>query len=312
MQATQSIFLVRPANFVYNKETALSNTFQNALTEELSIIQEKVNSEFNGFVQTLQASDVLVLVFEDTAHPVKPDAVFPNNWVSLHENGKVVLYPMCAKNRRTERRNEILEAIGEKFCISEVIDLSGYEKEGCFLEGTGSIVFDHQNKTAYACLSPRTDKELFLHVCLLLQYHPIYFYALDPEGKEIYHTNVMMCVADRFCVICLESITNDVERTMVIDSLTNSGHEIVDISYEQMKNFAGNMLELRTSHDKNVLAMSANAYNSLYAAQKDRLEKYVKLLPLQVQTIETIGGGSVRCMIAEIFLPDKNRKIINQ
>lgn len=302
MQTTNHIFLVKPAHFAYNEETALSNSFQNVLTDDQQNIQQKVDKEFDSLVQTLKASGVSVLVFDDTAQPVKPDAIFPNNWISLHRDGKAILYPMCAPNRRAERRQELLDALQENFYVSEVIDFSRYENEGRYLEGTGSIVFDHQNKTAYACLSPRTDKELLLQVCQLLQYQPVYFYAYDAAGKEIYHTNVMMCVGEDFAIVCLDSITAEAERKRVVEALGSSGHEIIDITYAQMNQFAGNMLQLQTTGNKNVLALSASAYNSLDAAQKKNIEKYVTLLPMAIPTIETIGGGSVRCMIAEIFL----------
>jgi len=310
MQTTQNIFLVRPANFVYNIETAISNSFQNILNHDEQTLKYKVNEEFDLFVQTLESNGISVLVFDDTEQPVKPDAVFPNNWISLHPDGRVILYPMCAANRRSERRQEILEGLQQMFNIREIVDLSFYEKESRFLEGTGSIVFDHQNKIGYACLSPRTDKELFLQVCELLQYKPIYFFAFDKYGKEIYHTNVMMCIAEKFCVICLESITDETERKKVIESLTASGHQLIEISYSQMKNFAGNMLQLKTRNGKNVLALSASAYKVLDAAQKSVLEKYVSLMPLSVQTIEAVGGGSVRCMIAENFLPEKEKNMV--
>lgn len=303
MQTTNHIFLVKPLHFAYNVETALSNSFQNVLSGDQQSIQHKVDKEFDNLVQTLKASGVSVLVFDDTAQPVKPDAVFPNNWISLHRDGKAILYPMCAPNRRAERRQELLDALQEKFYVSEVIDFSHYENEGRYLEGTGSIVFDHQHKTAYACLSPRTDKELLLQVCQLLQYKPVYFYAYNAAGKEIYHTNVMMCVGEGFAIVCLESITAEAEREKIVNELTGSGRQIIDITYAQMNQFAGNMLQLQTTGKKDVLALSASAYNSLDAAQKKNIEKYVTLLPMVIPTIETIGGGSVRCMIAEIFLP---------
>lgn len=305
MQTTNNVFLVRPANFAFNKETFQSNAFQNEGLDDKVPVQELVAEEFNCFVKTLRASGVSVYVFDDTEEPVKPDAIFPNNWISLHPDGRVILYPMCASNRREERRLEIVEALQQHFSVTEIVDLSGYEEKDRFLEGTGSIVFDHYHKVAYACLSPRTDPGLFLEVCELLQYKPVYFFAHDPQGRKIYHTNVMMCVGQQYCIICLESITNDVERKMVVDSLAGSGHEIIEISFEQMKNFAGNMLQLDGGESKGILVLSATAFDSLDAEQRSSLERYVSLLPLSVKTIESIGGGSARCMIAEIFLPLK-------
>ena len=224
MQTTKNIFLVRPASFYFNNETAGSNAFQNKTIENESRIKQKAFSEFDRFANTLKSKGVNVIIFEDTENPKKPDAVFPNNWVSLHADGTMVLYPMCAPNRRLERRQDIIDSLKKKFKINKTIDLSVYEKENKFLEGTGSIVFDHNNKIAYACLSIRTNKELFINLCNNLQYKPIYFFAYDQNNNEIYHTNVMMCVAEKFAVVCLSSITEIQERKEVIDSLALTGH----------------------------------------------------------------------------------------
>lgn len=302
MQATNNILLIRPASFTFNKETAANNAFQIEINETEEAIKQKKLEEFEGFVTTLKSKGVNVFVFDDSEEPAKPDAIFPNNWISFHPDGTVILYPMFAGNRRLERRPEIIDFLKKHFHISKFHDLSKYEKENRFLEGTGSIIFDHINKIAYACLAPRTDKELFIEVCHYLNYLPIYFYAHDKNGQEIYHTNVMMCIAEKFAVICLESITNPDEKELVINSLTKTGHEIIDISFKQMKNFAGNMLELKTDANKSILALSQSAFDSLTAAQKNEIEKYSELVPLSIKTIETIGGGSARCMIAEIFL----------
>lgn len=309
MQSTNSVFLVRPLNFGYNPETAPSNSFQNKFDDDGSKIDKPAMEEFDGLANILASNGVNVTVFNDTQLPVKPDAVFPNNWITLHADGRVIIYPMCAANRRTERQNNIVETLKKGFIIKEVIDLTGNENNNRFLEGTGSMVFDHLHKIAYACLSPRTDKDLFIHVCGLLKYQPVFFYSHDELGNEIYHTNVMMCVAEKFSVICLDAITDANERKLVTDSFNKTGHEIIDISFGQMKNFAGNMLELRTNENKTILALSESAYSSLLVTQKTAIEKYCTLVPIPIKSIETAGGGSVRCMIAEIFL---ERKVVEE
>lgn len=296
-QSAKNILLIRPANFGFNPETTGSNAFQH----ETDFEEQKILSEFDDAAEKLKKAGVNVFVFDDTPEPLKPDAVFPNNWISFHADGKIVLYPMLAASRRAERRNDIVERLKERFKISGVLDLSRHEADGKFLEGTGSIVFDHENRRAYACLSPRTDKKLFVEVCEYLGSKPIYFRAVDENGKEIYHTNVMMCIGEKFAVICLESITDQSERELVTSSLTETGHQIIDISFEQMNKFAGNMLALQ-ANDKNIVALSKSAFESLNATQKSELEKYCEPLPLSIETIETVGGGSARCMIAEIFL----------
>ena len=303
MQVTSNILLIKPANFNFNTQTESSNVFQNNVNEEQELLEEKVLAEFNQFAESLIKNGVNVFVFNDTLFPIKPDAIFPNNWVTFHADGRVVLYPMFAPNRQLERRMDILEELNRNFLISEIIDLSGNENRNKFLEGTGSIVFDHLNRKAYACISPRTDIDLFEELCTKLNYEPISFYSFDENGKEIYHTNVILCIGEKFAVICLESITSFEERKYVENSLIHSGHQIIDINYNQMKLFAGNMLELKSNHNKNILALSQTAFDSLNYFQQNELSKYCELLPLNIKTIETIGGGSARCMIAEIFLP---------
>lgn len=300
MHCTSDILLVSPTDFGFNAETAVTNTFQNETKIEQEILREKVLGEFSAFAEELQSNGIRVNVIKDTPTPVKPDAVFPNNWVSLHADGTVIIYPMCTPNRRLEKRQEILEELKSKYRFERMIDLSHYEEDEKFLEGTGSMVFDHTNRTAYACLSPRTDKDIFIEVCKIIGYRPVYFYAYA-DGAEIYHTNVMMNVGSGFAVICLDSITDQTERSSVLAALQEGGNEVVDITIDQMKNFAGNMLCLRSVQGTNLLALSQSAYDTLTADQKKVLEKYVVLLPLNVHTIETVGGGSVRCMIAEIF-----------
>ena len=302
MQSARNILLIKPSNFFFNPETAPSNAFQVTLDESAEAINEKAQKEFDEFARTLKAKGVNVFVFEDTPLPAKPDAIFPNNWVSFHADGTIILYPMQAPNRRHERRNDIIDSLKESFEIKYILDLSGYETQNRFLEGTGSIVFDHDNYIAYACLSSRTDKEIFTKVCDYLQYEAICFRSHDQNGKEIYHTNVMMCIGKNFSVICLDSITDEKEKELVIQRLTDTGHKIIDISFEQMNNFAGNMLTLRTCDDKTILALSQSSFDILTDQQKNQIGKYCEPVPLPIKTIETIGGGSARCMIAEIFL----------
>ncbi|MFN0139843.1 MAG: citrulline utilization hydrolase CtlX [Pyrinomonadaceae bacterium] len=299
MQTTNNILLIRPANFGFNNETRASNVFQKELSEDAETIRQKASHEFEAFAAKLKSHGVNVRVFDDTPSPAKTDAVFPNNWISFHADGTVILYPMLSSNRRLEKRAEIIEALRNEFEITKIIDLSAYEDEDRFLEGTGSVVFDHEHKIAYAAVSPRTDKELFVSLCEKLDYEPVTFTARDRAGVEIYHTNVLMCVGERFAVVCLESITDEHERADVADRLTATSHEIVDITFEQMNSFAGNMLAVAD----NLLVMSQSAYDSLSGAQIHTLEKYCEPLPLAIPTIETVGGGSARCMIAEIFLP---------
>lgn len=301
-QSTNKILLVKPAHFAYNEQTASSNAFQNAEMVDTDSVQEKALLEFEGLASTLRSIGVEVIEIEDSEFPVTPDAVFPNNWLSLHEDGTIVLYPMCAPNRRLERRKDILDRLGDKYSIKEVIDLSHSEEQGQFLEGTGSIVFDHLSKVAYACISQRTDRSLFENLCKRLNYRPICFIAVDSTGKAIYHTNVMMCIGTGFAVICAESIPSQEQRKRVQHELVNSGREIVEISLAQMARFAGNMLEMETGKGERALVLSKTAFDSLSARQKAVLAQYCELLPIGIPTIEQAGGGSVRCMMAEVFL----------
>jgi hypothetical protein len=305
MNSSNNIFLVRPANFGFNLDTASSNAFQNKPTTEAAFLKANAIKEFDEFAKTLTKNGINVTVFNDSLSPIKPDAIFPNNWISLYEDGKVIIYPMFAPNRRTEVNETFIKQLSTEFEVKEIVDLRHYEKQNKFLEGTGSIIFDHVNKVAYACLSERTNKELFEEVCELLNYKPISFTAIDNNGKPIYHTNVMMCVGSNFATICLESIKDSVEKEKVISSLKKSGLAIVDISYHQLQNFAGNMLELTNNDNNKIVVLSQSAFNSLTTTQKQVIENNAKLLPLKIPTIETIGGGSARCMIAEIFLKRK-------
>lgn len=302
--------MVRPARFAFNAETAASNHFQRALSGlSAAEIQQQASAEFDSVVRRLRAHQIQVLVIDDTPAPPKPDAVFPNNWLSTHPDGRVLLYPLHAPNRRSERRPDILEMLAQQFELREIIDFSAHETANHFLEGTGSIVFDHQHCLAYACLSPRTDAGLFGEVAGQLGYQPLVFHAHDAPGQAIYHTNVMMCIGAAFAVLCLESIRDEAERQSIVDSLQTTGHEIIPIGLAQVARFAGNMLTLQPTAGRELLAMSQSAFEALTAEQHTALSRYCELLPLPIPTIETIGGGSVRCMLAEVFLPPKQRAL---
>lgn len=305
-QCASHLMMVRPASFQFNSETAVSNTFQKK-PEVLSPAQinRKALEEFDNYVARLRANQIKVLVIEDTPAPPKPDAIFPNNWISMHRSGLICLYPMCTPNRRREIRKNILKTLKQYFIVKDIKDISGYSKDNLFLEGTGSIIFDKINKVAYACLSPRTDADLFNVHCHTLGYEPVSFSSYDRNGTLVYHTNVMLTIGDGFAVICLKSIKNLSERKFVKEKLKNTGHEVIDISFEQMNAFAGNMLQVENTAGKPFLVLSETAFNSLTHQQISKIEKYTSLLPVAIPTIETIGGGSARCMIAEIFLNEK-------
>jgi hypothetical protein len=303
MQTTDQLLMIRPVNFSFNVETAVNNAFQVSGNEENA--QQKAATEFDGFVQVLRQNGVTVTVIEDTPAPYTPDSIFPNNWVSFHNNGSVVLYPMYAVNRRLERKPQVLATIGRTFAIKETIDLSHFEQTGQFLEGTGSMVLDRDNKIAYACLSPRTDEKVLTDFCRRMGYTPVVFNSLDEKDQAIYHTNVMMCVADSYVVICLESIKDIRERSRVEKAIRESGKTIIPISLYQMNHFAGNMLQVENKEGNKLLVMSSQAYQSLSQQQIDQLSFYNKIIHAPLTTIETNGGGSARCMMAEIHLPVK-------
>ncbi len=303
MQTTNHILMIRPVDFKFNEQTAGNNKFQVASTE--IDVQTEALKEFDGFVDLLRKNDVDVTVVDDTLQPETPDSIFPNNWVSFHEDGSVYLYPMFSENRRLERRKEILESLKTRFELNHVNDLSFYEMQYAFLEGTGSMVLDRTNKIAYACLSVRTDEEVLKNFCMLTGYEPVVFQAVDGDNFPIYHTNVMMCIGNRFAVICLDSIRNAEERMQVSISLKGSGKEIIEISLEQMNKFAGNMLQVSNAAGESLLVMSEQAYLSLNAEQVKALEQYSRIIYAPLYTIEKNGGGSARCMLAEIHLPVK-------
>jgi hypothetical protein len=300
MQTTSKILMIRPLHFVYNAETAVNNSFQ--IKGDQENLTEKAVNEFDVFVSVLQKQGVDVTVVEDSPAPHTPDAIFPNNWISFHESGIYCLYPMFAPNRRKERKSEVLDIIQKKFNYHQLFDFTSYESENLFLEGTGSMVLDRDNRLAYACLSPRTNLSVLEDFCRKLNYRPIVFHSTDESSKPIYHTNVMMCVADRYVVICLDSIQDTGEKKYVSETILSAGKEIIPISYDQMNQFAGNMLQLENEMKEKILVMSSAAWSSLLPDQKEKLTSYNRILHTSLQNIESNGGGSARCMIAEIHL----------
>ena len=306
-QITNTILMIRPVGFRMNEQTAVNNYFQEDLDLKNSEINLKAQKEFDEFVDKLRGIDVNVIVEDDIKTSDTPDSIFPNNWVSFHEDGDVGLYPMFAENRRKERREDILDRLEEEgFLIKNIMDYSSAEQDDIFLEGTGSILLDRVNKKAYCALSARADEELFIEFCEDFEYTPIVFTAYQTvEGKRlpIYHTNVMMCLGEKFSVICLDSIDDKKERKNVIHHLKEDGKEIIEISEAQMHQFAGNMLQVIGQNEKRYLIMSKAAHDSLTASQISRLEKHGEILSSDITTIETCGGGSARCMMAEVFLP---------
>jgi hypothetical protein len=302
MQTTQHLLMIRPVRFGYNAQTAVNNAFQVATADQLQV-QQLAILEFDAFVEKLRAAGIDVTVVQDTPEPHTPDSLFPNNWISFHTDGTIVLYPMFAENRRLERKQTVLESVYKKFQVKRTIDLSNYEATGVFLEGTGSMVLDRDQHISYACLSPRTDRGVLQDFCQQLNYEPVAFTSVDEKSQPIYHTNVMMCVADRYVVICLESICNEHEREMVIKRISESGKAILPISLAQMNHFAGNMLQVHSGKGEKLLVMSTQAYESLTPAQINELNRYNPILHASLKTIETNGGGSARCMLAEVHLP---------
>ncbi|MEP6675152.1 MAG: arginine deiminase-related protein [Ferruginibacter sp.] len=304
-QAANTVMMIRPVDFSFNSQTAASNAFQNADHGlEDDIIKKNAEKEFDNFVQLLKANGIEVIIFNDTAEPSTPDSIFPNNWISLDQQGRLAIFPMQAINRRLERRKDIIDFFKTNYRINKTEDLTGFETEEKYLEGTGSMVIDYVNDIMYACLSPRTNKTVVDEFCKAMNYKACTFTAVDQSGKEIYHTNVMMCIAEKLVMICLESISNENEKIKLIDSFRSTGHEIINISFEQMNHFAGNMLEVCNQEGKHFLVMSAQAFSSLDKEQIAVIEKFDIILAPAINTIETIGGGGVRCMMAEVF-PEK-------
>ena len=306
-QTTNTILMIRPINFRMNEQTSVNNYYQEELDLKNAEINRKAQQEFDAYVAKLQQFGIQVIVVLDTDEFDTPDSLFPNNWISFHEDGTVTLYPMFAKNRRLERREDILEILEENgFLIENVVDYSSAEKEEIFLEGTGSLLLDRVNRKAYCALSPRADEDLFIEFCEDFEYTPILFNAnqtVDKKRKAIYHTNVMMCLAETFAVICLSSIDDKQERKNVLRHLKEDKKQIIEITEEQVNHFAGNMLQVKGANDKRFLVMSQSAFDCLTQTQIQQITKHCKIISSSLETIETCGGGSARCMMAEIFLP---------
>ena len=307
-QTTNTILMIRPVAFRMNEQTAVNNYYQKVIDGLLpATVNAKAQAEFDAYVAKLKSVGINVIVIDDTVQPDTPDSIFPNNWVSFHENGDVALYPMFAENRRKERRDDILDTIEEKgFLINDIMDYTSAEEDGFYLEGTGSIVLDRENEIAYCALSPRADEELFIEFCEDFEYTPVIFEAfqtVNGQRKAIYHTNVIMCVAETFAVICADCIDDKSERKSVLYKLKESGKEIILITEEQVNSFAGNMLQVRGANDERFLIMSNAAYESLTQSQIDKIQKHCKIVHASLDIIEACGGGSARCMMAEVFLP---------
>ena len=302
-----NLLMIRPCQFFSNPQTADSNKFQGRSKLSDNELQEAALSEFDMLVSRLREADMDVYVFEDTPNPITPDSVFPNNWVSLHNNGTVVLYPMEAENRRLERRLDIIYELRDKhgFDIKKIIDMSYLEDKQEYLEGTGSMILDHVNKIAYACLSSRTHKNALLDYSKKFGFSAVTFCAQDASKSDIYHTNVIMSLGEKLAVLCEDAIPIDFEKKQIKDSLQSTGHEIINISLDQMTSFAGNVLEVISNSDEHLMLMSERAEKSLTKKQKSIIEKYCRIISSPINNIEDSAGGSVRCMIAEIALPKK-------
>jgi len=301
-QSTNSVLMIRPTRFYPNPETAADNAFQRNADRDSNALTLMARKEFGAVVKTLRTAGVNVHVFEDTAEPEKPDAVFPNNWISTHHDGRIALFPMYSALRRRERRKDIIEELRKHYRVTEVIDYSAFEDEGCCLEGTGSLVFDHLNKIAYVSLSNRTNPKVIQRFADDFRYEPVTFTSIGSNGRPIYHTNVMMCIGTAFAMVGLEMIPNKAERQLVRARLEKSGKEIVELSADQIANFAGNAIELHNKHGEKLLVLSGRADRALTEDQRKKLNRYARLVPLELPTIE-LGGGSARCIMATVHLP---------
>ena len=302
-QITDTIMMVRPANFGYNSETAANNSFQSEEGKDaIDVIRSSAIQEFNNMVRILNEKGIDTIVIEDSPEPIKTDAVFPNNWISFHRDGVIVTYPMWAESRRHERSEDIVRQMSKFLDSDRRYSFEHFEESNMFLEGTGSMILDRENKIVYACLSPRTDIRMLDKFCVLMAYTPIVFYAKDRNGEDIYHTNVMMALGEDFAVVCLDSITNPNELLKLKTSLEETGKHIIKISSEQVESFAGNMLQVTSKEGETYLVMSQTAFTSLSKDQIEAIEQFTKILPIPIPIIEKFGGGSVRCMMAEVFV----------
>src|SRR5438094_1734155 len=301
-QSTDSVLMIRPGRFYPNPETAADNAFERDANQGSGALTQAARKEFDAAMQTLRAAGVNVHVFEDTAEPEKPDAVFPNNWISTHDDGRIALFPMYSALRRRERRQDIVEELRQHYRVTEVIDYSAFEDEGCCLEGTGSLVFDHLNKIAYVSLSNRSNPKVIERFTDDFSYEPVIFTSIGSNGAPIYHTNVMMCIGTAFAMVGLEMIPNKAERQRVRARLEKTGKVIMELSADQIANFAGNAIELHNQSGEKLLVLSNRAGHALTESQRKRLSRYARLIPLELPTIE-LGGGSARCMVATIHLP---------
>ncbi|MBP6588887.1 MAG: amidinotransferase [Chitinophagaceae bacterium] len=300
-----TILMIRPASFGYNAETAANNFFQQDPGMPAADVQEKALEEFNKMVDLLRENEIEVLLIEDSREPPKPDAIFPNNWLSSTPDGKLFIFPMYAPSRRAEKREDIIDRLSADFEVKDLQDWSEYEVEGRFLEGTGSMVMDHRNQLIYAAISERTNLSVLEKFAVTNGYQAIVFLATDAAGRPVYHTNVLMSLGEKFAVLCEEAIEEEWELIAVRQLLESTNHAIIPISREQMQRFAGNMLEVKNKKGESILVLSQSAFESLRKEQKAMLEAYTRLLPIPVPTIEAVEGGSVRCMMAEIFLEKK-------
>src|SRR5262249_34904569 len=301
-QSTNSVLMIRPSRFYPNPETAADNVFQRDADRDSTALTLAARKEFDAAVQTLRAGGVKVHVFEDTPDPEKPDAVFPNNWISTHHDGRVALFPMYSALRRRERRQDIVEELRKQYRVSEVIDYSAFEDEGCCLEGTGSLVFDHLSKIAYVSLSNRSNPKMIQRFADDFSYEPVTFTSIGSNGQPIYHTNVMMCIGTGFAMIGLEMIPNKAERQQVRAHLEKTGKEIVELSPDQISDFGGNAIELQDKDGEKLLVLSTRAGRVLTDDQRKRLSRYARLVPLELPIIE-LGGRSERYMISTMHLP---------
>jgi len=298
---TDTLLMIRPAHFGFNSETAINNVFQTKPTIAETVITAKAIAEFDQFVEKLRSEKIEVEVWQDDGQEVRPDAIFPNNWISFHEDGTIITYPMYAENRRKERDGNLVSSMSQKFNMPNRVELESRELNEEFLEGTGSMVLDRENQICYACISPRTNRTLLEKWCDLMDYDCVAFEAVDDNGGQIYHTNVMMAIGPELVVICTDSISDPEEWKMLKESFDGTNKEVLEISFSQMTDYAGNMLFVRNSEGKPYVVVSTRAWNSLSSDQKKILESHAKIIAGDISTIETIGGGSVRCMLAEVF-----------